>query len=88
MIDTILKERQKTHGSFKDNAYAAQEMKCTLKISPNWHKLPYIMMESLEFIVSKIARILSGNFKDPDHWRDIAGYATLVADELDKIKNK
>lgn len=34
-------------------------------------------------IAVKIARILVGDCNHPDHWHDIAGYATLVADRLE-----
>ena len=39
--------------------------------------------EALEMICHKIARIVAGNPNFVDHWRDIAGYATLVANELE-----
>lgn len=42
--------------------------------------------EALEMIASKIARILNGNTNNEDSWRDIAGYATLVADRLKGVK--
>jgi hypothetical protein len=38
--------------------------------------------ESLDMIAHKIARILNGNPNVHDHWHDIAGYATLVANDL------
>jgi hypothetical protein len=40
-------------------------------------------MEALEMICTKIARILSGNPNDPDHWKDIAGYAELGGEACD-----
>jgi hypothetical protein len=36
-------------------------------------------------IVHKISRIVNGNPDKVDHWVDIAGYATLVADRLEGI---
>jgi hypothetical protein len=30
----------------------------------------------------KMSRILCGNPNEPDHWRDIAGYATLIENIL------
>lgn len=32
---------------------------------------------ALTMIMGKITRILGGNASEPDHWRDIVGYATL-----------
>ena len=46
-------------------------------------------IEALEMIAHKIARILNGNPDTHDHWHDIAGYATLVANRLtDNIERK
>ena len=35
-------------------------------------------------ILHKVARIMAGNPKEADHWRDIAGYATLAVKELER----
>jgi hypothetical protein len=40
-------------------------------------------LEAMHMIVNKIARIYNGDNHYSDSWRDIAGYATLVADRLD-----
>lgn len=41
------------------------------------------MKEALDMICLKMSRILSGKANTKDHWTDIAGYATLIADRLD-----
>jgi hypothetical protein len=41
------------------------------------------MAETLSMIAHKIGRIIAGNPEEPDHWRDIAGYAQLVANRLE-----
>ena len=41
-------------------------------------------MVALDMIFHKLARIGCGNNREIDHWRDIAGYATLVENELEK----
>jgi hypothetical protein len=38
--------------------------------------------EALEMIVVKIARIINGDPNCADSWRDIEGYARLVAERL------
>ena len=78
MIDDILNERQKTHGDFKYVADIAQELKGYMRKWGGWHRVNTAQAEALEMIASKIGRILSGNPHEPDHWRDIAGYATLA----------
>lgn len=58
---------------------------CTISNIPNPENrtaLSSAQAEALEMIQHKIGRILSGNPNEPDHWRDIAGYATLVENIL------
>ena len=38
-------------------------------------------------ISHKIARIMNGDPNYADNWIDIAGYATLVANRLEKMEN-
>ena len=75
---SIIDERAKTHGDFYDVAMTAQALKDVLRRGKNWTLLDDAERETLEMISSKISRILSGNPHEPDHWRDIAGYATLI----------
>lgn len=82
--EDILKERQKTHGSFEDHAKASQALKNTLTLHcKNGALDDPIKRESLEMICHKIARTICGNPNYKDHWDDIAGYATLVSKELE-----
>lgn len=88
-INKILEERGARYGKFKDHARISQELKRAMyrhidqvsKIDPDPDQ-----MEALEMICHKIARILNGDPDYSDSWRDIAGYATLVADRLDGIE--
>jgi hypothetical protein len=75
----ILNTRQKTHGDYDETAEIAQALKA---ITRNGSKLPPVARESLDMIMTKIARILSGNPDEMDHWDDIAGYAKLVSERL------
>lgn len=78
----ILDEREKTHGDFSETAEIAQELKYIIHLT-NGVILSQAQMEALEMICTKIARILSGNPYEPDHWKDIAGYAELGAEACD-----
>ena len=78
----ILDERAKTHGDFYDVAATAQELKDAMRRGKNWKLLDDTEREALQMIASKIGRILAGNPHEPDHWRDIAGYATLIERRL------
>jgi hypothetical protein len=74
----ILDEREKTHGDYYRVAMMAQKLKRAMRRSKNWRTIDDTQRETLEMIASKIGRIMSGNPHEIDHWRDIAGYATLV----------
>ena len=84
IIEDTLQSREKTHGSYLVQSAMSQRLKGHIRTSPNWEDLPEYMRESLEMIEHKIARILSGNACEPDHWVDIMGYAALVLRELDQ----
>ena len=77
-MSDILNEREKTHGDYYRVAGTSQELKDVMRRGKNWKTLDDTQRETLEMISSKIGRILSGNPHEADHWRDIAGYATLV----------
>jgi hypothetical protein len=81
-IQKTLKQRQKTHGDFATHAAISQELKAVLW-KHDFQGLAPNQCEALEMICHKIARILNGNPDTHDHWHDIAGYATLVADRLE-----
>lgn len=82
-IEELLKQRQKEHGSFFNNAGVSQQIKEVIKAETyNYEKLRVDQKEALDAISSKISRIMVGDPHKEDHWRDIAGYATLVADRL------
>jgi hypothetical protein len=83
-VKQILNERGKVHGDFTDHATFAQHLKRIAQSSKNWTALNTVQTEGLEMILHKVARILAGDPNHADHWNDIAGYATLVSDRLDK----
>lgn len=83
-IESMLEDREKTHGPFKTHALITQHLKGIMHDTENWEKLTPSMKESLEMTAHKIGRILAGRATEPDHWADIAGYNTLVALELTK----
>lgn len=81
-LQKTLKARQKTHGNFQTHAVISQQLKSVLA-QHNVNELAPDQVEALEMICHKIARILNGNPDTHDHWHDIAGYSTLVADRLE-----
>jgi hypothetical protein len=80
----LLSERQTTHGDFSDNARHGQFLRAYFRSSPNWDRMDAVHRESLDMIAGKLSRILSGQATHADHFRDIAGYATLALMACDK----
>lgn len=84
-IESIIAERETTHGDYKEQAAFAQNFKRMMRAGRSWEQLDYYQAQSMEAFCDKIARILAGNFNDIDHWRDISGYAALVVRELEQL---
>jgi hypothetical protein len=85
-INKILEEREKTHGSFEVHANVTQNIKKLLSGYAGWDELGQMQKEALEMIANKIGRIIAGKPNFIDHWDDIAGYATLVANKLREVQ--
>lgn len=88
----IIKDRDSTHApsdQFDKLADTAQSLKLIFKAGLNdqdkW--LDNDMMESLDMICTKIARIVHGNEKHIDHWADIAGYSQLIVNRIQSDLN-
>jgi len=82
-IEGTLKERSSTHGDFKLNSQVCQTLKGIVRHSVRT-EVSAMQREALENICQKIARILTGDPNHVDNWHDIAGYATLIEQELTK----
>ena len=87
-METIT-ERGKTHGDYHNTAKIIQQLKAVKSQALNHRAragLPYLsatQLESLDMILHKCGRILSGDPNEPDHWRDIEGYARIANKEED-----
>ena len=84
-VDKVLDSRALDYGTFKNGAALMQGMKRLLADHAQKHGKTFAddQWEALEMIVHKVGRIVNGNPDKVDHWTDIAGYATLVADRLE-----
>lgn len=84
----VLEERGTRYGVFMSQAQIAQSIHLVLdqamKLTGKT-KFSFApdQLEAINMIVNKIGRIYNGDPNYSDSWRDIAGYATLVADRLD-----
>lgn len=83
-VEATLNDRGKTHGSFADNAFYAQELRTLFR--QGHVGLTNVQREALDMIAGKISRILSGNPNEPDHWLDIEGYARLARNDLESTR--
>lgn len=81
-VRQILQAREARHGSFETHAELAQWLKHVVREAGRNKHLEATHAEALDMILHKIARIMNGDPNYRDHWLDIAGYATLVADRL------
>ena len=80
--EQLITERGSRYGKFKDGAEIMQELKDVMREVGGWHNLTPSQREALDMIQHKIGRILNGDPTYDDSWKDIAGYATLIVNEL------
>lgn len=87
-VNKILEDRGKTHGDFKHQSELSNMLKLAVRNYPDskWSYINPYQRESIEMICHKLSRILVGDPNEVDHWDDIAGYATLVANQLREDK--
>ena len=81
----MLAERGSRYGAFKTHAEHTQAIKrllVKLMGQDKWDALADDQREALEMIAHKLGRITNGDPNYDDSWRDIAGYADLVAKRL------
>ena len=84
-MTALLEERGSRYGKFIDHAWVTQNLKGVIAnhIRTKKHRLNVDQSEALDMICHKIGRIVCGDPDYVDSWRDIAGYALLVADRLE-----
>jgi len=83
-VGALLVNRGKRYGRFQDHAVISQGLQDVMRTAPGWQRLSPSQRESLQMVQHKIARVLNGDPTYADNFVDIAGYAKLVADELEK----
>lgn len=83
-IESTLAERGVRYGAFPTFSDTTQTLKAFFKskMGAKWDGLADDQKEALEMIAHKLGRIITGDPHYDDSWRDIAGYAQLVANRL------
>lgn len=86
-MNALLTERGQRYGDFFTHAVITQNLKDEINVWLEKKKLKLAsdQHEALEMICHKIGRIINGDPDYADSWRDIAGYALLVADRLEGL---
>ena len=90
-INDTLEGRGTKYGDWKNHAQISQDIQNAIikgwfsrGDGQDWNEVPAYMSEALTMIAQKIGRIINGDPFYDDSWRDIAGYATLVVNQLNK----
>jgi hypothetical protein len=82
--EELLAERQKTHGEYAEHARCTQSILRVLQAERGYPALSDMQKETLHMIAHKLGRIVTGNPDIADHYDDIAGYAKLISQRLEK----
>jgi len=83
-VGEILQQRGDRYGEYINVATTSQEIKRIISLGAAT-TADEDMRESLDMIANKIARIVNGDPFYKDSWQDIAGYAQLIVNKLDKM---
>jgi hypothetical protein len=83
-LNAVLVERGSRYGDFKGHAEVTMGLKQVIEAELEVRRkfLAPDQTEALHMICHKIGRIVNGDADYEDSWRDIAGYAQLVANRL------
>lgn len=81
-IESTLNQRGERYGKFKDVASTTYALQAILRDAKSHEHMSDYQIIALDMICNKMARIVNGDPNYIDNWHDIAGYATLVEQEL------
>lgn len=86
-IDAILDDRGSRYGNYLEQTRITNALLRVIdgSLRDRGKSLQPDQADCLNMIAVKISRIINGDPDYADNWRDIAGYATLVADRLEGI---
>lgn len=85
-VNALIAERGSRYGKFADGAEIMRDLKHVMHEVDGWNNLTPSQKEALDMIQHKIGRVLNGDPNYDDNWKDIAGYATLIVEELNGVK--
>lgn len=84
-VEDILDERGSRYGNYLKQTEISQKLMFTMHTAlvERGKVLEADQQDALVMIAVKISRIINGDPDYADNWRDISGYATLVAERLE-----
>jgi len=82
--EEVLENRGGDYGDYEYMSRVAQNLKNVMNTGTS--SLNFAQQESVDMICTKLSRIACGNPNKSDTWQDIAGYATLIVNILEKEK--
>ena len=82
-LDEILDERSE-YGDYSLMSNRIAQISTSIRHSIGYPEMPPSQQHALDMIAVKIGRLVTGRSDKIDTWRDIAGYATLVAQTLEQ----
>lgn len=85
-VHNLIDERGSRYGKFADGAVIMRNLKSVMHSTDGWERLSNSQKEALDMIQHKIGRVLNGDPNYDDNWNDIAGYATLISEEINGDK--
>lgn len=85
-VHDLIAERGSRYGKFSDGATIMRNLKVVMHNTKGWEMLSDSQKEALDMIQHKVGRILNGDPNYDDNWNDIAGYATLISEEINGEK--
>jgi len=84
-LDQLLLDRACRYGSFADVAKRSHAILISIiNHAPQTSHLKPHHTEAFQMIATKLARLVNGQINDLDSWRDIAGYAMLVHNQIEQ----
>jgi len=85
-INRILQDRGSNYGNYLQQAKISSSLSDLIDTHcrDRGTVLDADMRDALRMICVKVSRVVNGNPRYSDNWADIAGYAKLVADRLER----
>lgn len=82
-VKEMLEERGTKYGNYLEQTKISEALTDVMSENGRVWDMEADQKDALGMIAVKIARILNGDPDYADNWKDIAGYATLVAERLE-----